>query len=163
MAIQTLQADLDDPAHGAAVLDLLDAYARDPMGGEHALGPETRARLLPGLRAQPGARVFLAYVSGAPVGVAICFLGFSTFAARPLINVHDLGVLPEHRGRGAGRALLQAVQACAEREGCCRITLEVRADNERARALYKSFGFGDAELGGRAAPTLFLARQLAPR
>lgn len=61
--------------------------------------------------------------------------------AQPLINIHDLAVVPECRGQGVGRALLQAIEEEARRGGCCRLTLEVRADNRIARGLYQSFGF----------------------
>jgi putative acetyltransferase len=52
-----------------------------------------------------------------------------------------MGVLPEYRGQGVGRRLLQACIAKAHAKGITRIELEVRADNERAIALYKSLGF----------------------
>src|SRR5688572_14329373 len=90
-----------------------------------------------------------------PVGVAVCFFGFSTFNARPLLNIHDLAVLPQYRGLGAGRALLQAAEEHARREGCCKLTLEVQEDNTRARALYRRFGFADSAVGA-SAPTRFL-------
>jgi hypothetical protein len=38
--------------------------------------------------ATPNARVFLAYLGGEAVGLATCFIGFSTFHGRPLVNVH---------------------------------------------------------------------------
>jgi ribosomal protein S18 acetylase RimI-like enzyme len=76
------------------------------------------------------------------VAVAVCFVGFSTFVARPLINIHDLAVLPEYRGQGIGRLLLQQVEAKGHELGCCKLTLEVREDNHRAQRLYQRFGFG---------------------
>jgi ribosomal protein S18 acetylase RimI-like enzyme len=93
--------------------------------------------------------------------VAVCFLGFSTFAARPLLNVHDLAVLPECRGKGVGRALLEAAEARARAHGCCKLTLEVQDSNQRARGLYASFGFADYVLGGAGpTPTRFLTKRL---
>jgi ribosomal protein S18 acetylase RimI-like enzyme len=90
------------------------------------------------------------------VGVAVCIGGFSTFAGRPLINVHDLAVMPTHRGRGIGRRLLEAVAERARQTGCCKVTLEVRTSNADARRLYERLGFSDA--GGQ--PTQFLERRL---
>jgi len=84
----------------------------------------------------------------------------STFAARPLLNLHDLAVLPERRGLGVGRALLEAVEARARDLGCCKLTLEVRQDNARAQALYESFGFGHFAPGVEAMPTLFLEKRV---
>jgi ribosomal protein S18 acetylase RimI-like enzyme len=164
MAIEITQADLADPAHGAGLLEVLDAYAADPMGGSRPLAVDARERLIAGLRAQPGAIVLLAREGAQAVGLAVCFRGFSTFAARPLLNVHDLAVLPHWRGRGIGRALLQAVEQQALQHGCVKITLEVRQDNARARALYKSFGFGDFVTGGETTPSLFLEKRIeSPR
>jgi GNAT superfamily N-acetyltransferase len=160
MSIEIRAANLQDPADAEALVYLLDAYARDPMGGGQPLDRDVAQRLVPALREHPGARVLLASRGGRPVGVATCFLGFSTFAARPLLNVHDLGVLPEHRGSGVGRALLGAAEALARSLGCVKLTLEVLEDNERARRAYASFGFRDYELGGVARRTLFLTKPL---
>ena len=60
--------------------------------------------------------------------------------AKALLNVHDLTVLSSYRRQGVGRALLQAVIAAAEAEGCGKVTLEM-GSNAKARALYESMGF----------------------
>jgi len=145
MTVRVEQADLASPDDAQAVLRLLDSYARDPMGDGKGLPPDVQQRLIPGLRACPATVVFLARDGAEPIGVAVCFEGFSTFAGRPLINIHDLAVLPEQRGRGAGRALLAAVENYARQHRHCRITLEVRSDNRRAQQLYRSFGFEPSE------------------
>jgi ribosomal protein S18 acetylase RimI-like enzyme len=111
------------------------------------------------LAQQPGALVLLALADDQPVGVAVCFSGLSTFRAKPLLNVHDLAVLPQYRGRGIGRALLQTAEDHARQKGCCKLTLEVLDDNTRARALYRRFGFRDFVLG-ESGPTRFLAKNL---
>ena len=61
--------------------------------------------------------------------------------AKSVLNVHDLAVLPSYRRQGVGRALLQAVIAAAEAEGCGKVTLEMVGSNAKARALYESMGF----------------------
>lgn len=159
--IVVLDADYDDPVHRDGILDVLDSYASDPIGGGKALPAEVRGSLLPKLRTHPTARVLLALADTTPVGVAICFMGFSTFRAKALLNIHDLAVLPEWRGKGVGRAILAAAEEQARREGCCKLTLEVQEDNLRARGLYESFGFGDFVIGGPA-PTRFLSKSLEP-
>lgn len=164
-ALAIRPADLADAADAAAVLRLLDAYARDPLGQGRPLSRAARACLIPALRQVPNALILLAVVDlaawaavadpptacpvqappGAPalaVGVAVCFAGFSTFQTRGLLNLHDLALLPAWRGRGIGRRLLAAVEAIARGRGYCKVTLEVRADNLPARALYASAGFG---------------------
>jgi len=160
MSIEIHEANLAEPADAEALLELLDSYARDPMGGGAALDPEARRRLVPGLREQPSALVLLARDHGKAVGIATCFFGFSTFAARPLLNVHDLAVAPEFRGRGIGRALLVAAEQRARARGCAKLTLEVREDNALARGLYAASGFGDFELAGQHVRTFFLTKSL---
>lgn len=140
--INVIDADLARPAHAAAVVELLDMYARDPMGGGRGLPEHVRRELVPRLREQNNALVLLACDEDAPLGLVIAFVGFSTFAARPLINVHDLAVRPEWRGRGVGRMLLDSVERKARELGCCKLTLEVREDNSAARRLYQSLGYG---------------------
>jgi GNAT superfamily N-acetyltransferase len=139
---QIIEADLALPEHQWAVMELTAAYARDPMGNGGPLEAEVMERLIAGLRSYPTTRIFLAWEQQKPIGIATCFLGFSTFAARPLINIHDLAVLPEYRGRGVGRRLLEAVESNARQWGCCKITLEVLHRNHAARGLYERAGFG---------------------
>jgi ribosomal protein S18 acetylase RimI-like enzyme len=160
--LRVVAADLGDPSHRQAIVAVLDSYARDPMGGGTPLSPEVSATLADRLQAHPTTRAFLAFDGDEPVGLAICFLGFSTFAARPLLNVHDLAVSPQRRGRGIGRMLLAAVEDAARAEGCCKLTLEVLDSNDRARGLYASFGFDDYALQGSVSPTRFLTKSLDP-
>ena len=156
--LEIREADFADPAHRSAIVEVLDTYAADPIGAGAPLAPEIRERLVSGLRDHPTALVLLAFADGRAVGIAVCFFGFSTFQALPLLNIHDLAVVPEWRGSGIGRALLGAAEAQARRRGCGRLTLEVRDDNTRARALYASFGFTDGPL--HSTLTRFLSKSL---
>lgn len=151
-------ADFDDPAHGAAIVAVLDSYASDPVGGGEPLSDGVRAALVPGLARQPHALVLLAFEGATAVGIAVCFFGFSTFRAKPLLNVHDLAVVPARRGRGIGRALLAAAEERARAAGCCKLTLEVQDGNARARAVYERFGFTDVAVAGSI--TRFLEKRL---
>src|SRR6478672_1112736 len=99
MAIAIRDADFADPRHRDGIVAVLGSYAADPMGGGAPLPADVRARVVAGLESHPTTLVLLALDDAMPVGVAVCFVGFSTFAARPLLNVHDLAVLPEYRGR----------------------------------------------------------------
>jgi GNAT superfamily N-acetyltransferase len=159
-ALRYLQADLDRPDHQAAVLAMVDAYSRDPMGDGAPLSAAARERLIPGLRAHPTTLVFLAYDGEKPVGVAVCFLGFSTFAARPLVNLHDVCVVPTHRNRGVGRGLLAAVETRARELGCCKLTLEVLDQNHRALKTYLAAGFQRYTLQPGAGEAIFLTKPL---
>jgi GNAT superfamily N-acetyltransferase len=162
MNLTITEADLSNPAVCADVVDVLNSYAADPIGGGVPLSAEVRARLPLGLRGHPTTLVLLARVEGKSIGVAVCFWGFSTFHARRLLNIHDLAVTPEWRGKGAGTALLDAIETRALERGCCKLTLEVQDDNRRARALYDRCGFGDAVVGS-ARPTRFLCKLLPVR
>lgn len=141
MSFSVRPANLEDTRDAESVVMLLDSYAVEPVGGGQTLTAEVRSRLVPALREIPRALVLFAVADDTAVGIAVCFVGFSTFRARPLLNIHDLAVLPRYRGQGAGRALLEAAEEYAHRQGCCRMTLEVLETNARARALYARFGF----------------------
>jgi ribosomal protein S18 acetylase RimI-like enzyme len=160
MAISIIPADLANPNHQRDFLAMMDAYALDPMEGGELLPDDVRKRLIPELRKHPAYYVFLAYDDDRPIGFTLTFVGFSTFAARPLLNIHDIGVLGEYRGKGVGLALMKAVEAKARTLGCCKITLEVREDNERARGLYRKFGFGESVVGPEQVPMEFWAKPL---
>jgi ribosomal protein S18 acetylase RimI-like enzyme len=136
------EADLDDPIQAAGLVHCIDAYAAEDMGGGHALGEDVKRELVPGLKLQPQRLVLLARSGADVVGAVVCFMGYSTFSARPRLNVHDLCVLAEHRGHGLGRRLMDAVLERARAAGCSAVSLEVRADNAIARRLYESLGFG---------------------
>ncbi|EQB16171.1 GNAT family N-acetyltransferase [Novosphingobium lindaniclasticum] len=153
-------ADYADAGDAARVVALLDSYARDPMGGGKPLSEDVRERLVPELAAHPGAFSLLAFEGDDAVGLANCITGFSTFAARPLVNIHDMAVLPAARGRGVGRALMLAVEQEARARGACKITLEVLSGNATAKGLYASLGYGDYALDPEAGTALFWDKKL---
>jgi ribosomal protein S18 acetylase RimI-like enzyme len=159
-SIEVVEADLERADHQNAVVELVDAYAADAMGNGKPLPAETRLQLIPGLRQVPTAVIFLAYLEQSAVGIAVCFRGFSTFAARPLINVHDLAVLRAHRGRGIGRRLLEAVERKARDVGCCKLTLEVAENNDLARRIYRAAGFAQAQYASGTGGALFMSKPL---
>lgn len=135
-------ADLADAGDAAAIEEILDSYAAGPIGQGKPLSDDVRRTVVAGLRAHPTAFVLLACAPYRPVGLAVCIEGFSTFAAKPLINIHDLAVLPEFQSQGLGRQLLESVADVARERGCCKVTLEVRDGNESAKRLYERCGFG---------------------
>lgn len=138
--------DYQNEAQGQALLSLLNAYAEDPMGGGESLPAATKATLLQAMAAREGVYSFIAYIDGAPVGLVNCVEGFSTFAAKPLCNIHDIAVLDGYRGQGIAQALMQRVCSEAQARGCCKVTLEVLTGNERARNAYAHFGFKPYQL-----------------
>ena len=153
-------ADYRDPRDAAEVVALLDAYARDPMGGGAPLADAVKARLVGDLAADPQAFSLLARLEEQAVGLANCFMGYSTFAAAPLVNIHDFAVLPGHRGTGIGKALMAAIEAEALKRGACKVTLEVLSGNTIAKALYAAMGYGDYQLDPASGHALFWQKRL---
>lgn len=162
MTLRVLPVNLADAAQAAAWLDLLDHYACDPMGGGEPLSAFARAHLVTRLRTLPSFHGALAWRAGeqAPVGLINCFEGFSTFAARPLLNIHDLVVLESARGQGIGRALLGWSAQRGRELGCCKLTLEVLSSNARALKAYEQAGFAPYTLDPAAGQALFLQKLL---
>ena len=158
--IKILEADLDRQEHRRAVVTLLDAYAQDPMGNGQPLSADIRRDLIPGLQQHPTTIIFLAFQNDEAVGIATCFRGFSTFAARPLINISDFYVLPERRGQNIGQMILTDVETKARNMGCCKITLEVQENNHRAQRIYQAAGFSRAVYVEAAGGALFLSKAL---
>ena len=141
MNIRVIQVDYFNAQHAAHLVALLDAYARDPMGGGKALEPEVKTKLVPALAKLPNAFSLIAYIEDQPVGLANCFQSFSTFACKPLINIHDIMVVKEQRGKGISQLMLDRVESIAREKNCCKITLEVLSNNHAALSAYRQFGF----------------------
>ncbi|WP_459615220.1 N-acetyltransferase family protein [Bordetella sp. 2513F-2] len=158
--VEIIDADFTHPEHGAAVVALLDEYARDPMGGGAPLSARARDGLLPELARRPWAHALLARVDGRPAGLAIYFEGFSTFACKPLLNLHDFMVAGAFRRRGVAQALLAALEARARQLGCCKLTLEVLEGNASAQALYRKAGFEGYQLAEATGRAMFWQKKL---
>jgi GNAT superfamily N-acetyltransferase len=90
--------------------------------------------------ARPYGEALLAEQEGAAVGYALYFMSFSTFRGQPGIWLEDLFVLPEHRGRGIGKALLASVARIAVAHGCGRLEWSVLNWNAPAIDFYRGLG-----------------------
>ena len=141
-----LQADLQQVQHADDLVLMLNTYASDPMGGGEPLSDFARQNLIAELQKRPNIRGFLAYQNDQAVGFAICIEGFSTFACKPLLNIHDFAVHPAFRGQGIAKKLLSFISNFAQTKGFCKITLEVLQGNAPAHALYIDQGFTSYEL-----------------
>lgn len=116
--------------------------------------------MVPELAKRQDAFTLLAWVDGEAVGFSNCFEGFSTFAARPVVNIHDLAVRPDHRGRGISQALLAAIEQEARARSACKLTLEVLSHNHIAQAAYTRWGFKGYALDPSAGHALFWEKPL---
>ena len=90
--------------------------------------------------ARPCAEVLLACPGEIPVGFALFFHNYSTFAGRPGIYLEDLYVQPAHRGQGHGKALLVAVARLALERNCARFEWSVLDWNEPSIQFYRRMG-----------------------
>jgi GNAT superfamily N-acetyltransferase len=89
---------------------------------------------------RPYAEALVAEDDGRVVGFALFFHNYSTFLARPGLYLEDLFVLPEHRRKGHGRALLRELAGVAVQRRCGRFDWSVLHWNEPAMRFYAALG-----------------------
>ena len=159
--MRTERLDPANPRDAAALTALLQDYASGPAGGGKPLPPSALERLPGTLAACPTYVGLLARDGDTPVGLLNAFTSVSTFAARPLMNIHDLTVATGRRGQGIGRALLAHIERIARAAGCCKLTLEVLDGNRVAVGLYESAGFARYRLDPAMGDARFMQKWLA--
>lgn len=143
MELSIIQINLQNPQHCQQVIKLLNDYMNDPMGNNRPMPKMLAPQIISGLKQHPAFIGFFVMSGDQFAGLAICNINFSTFRAKPLLNIHDFIIAPEFRGIGAGQFLLNGVISFASQNGFCRINLEVRENNLAAKSLYKKLGFND--------------------
>jgi ribosomal protein S18 acetylase RimI-like enzyme len=145
-SLRICRADYGNPEHASALVMLLDTYAQDPAGGGEPLSDFAKTHLVKELAARAQAFSVLAFDGARPVGLVNCIEGFSTFACRPLVNIHDVVVLASHRGQRVAERMLALVEQIARERGACKLTLEVLQGNRSAVTLYERVGFAGYQL-----------------
>jgi GNAT superfamily N-acetyltransferase len=88
----------------------------------------------------PKAEVLIGEYRSEPVGFALFFHNFSTFLGKPGIYLEDLYVIPEMRGRGFGKVMLQYLARIAVERKCGRLEWAVLDWNEPSIRFYESIG-----------------------
>lgn len=154
------EADYTDPRHRTAIIELLDEYTRDLQSESRGLSGRVKATLVAELETRKNVHSLLAFTEGEAAGLCISVESFSTFAAKPVLNIHDLLVAPPFRGQGLSKLLLRTAEEIARELGCCKLTLEVLEKNKIALNLYDSLGFNAYELDPRWGRALFLEKKL---
>ena len=130
-----LQIRFAQPEDAETVYRLVvDLAVYEKLSHEVVSTPEDFRRALTG--PNPMVEVFLAEISGKPVGFALFFQTFSTFVGRPGIYLEDLFVLPEYRRKGIATALLQELFRIARERDCGRVEWSVLDWNEPAIKFY---------------------------
>lgn len=160
MNLIIIQVDYCDSRHAQDLVFLLNHYASDVSGGGKPLSESVKKSLAQELSKRPDAFSFLAYDNEQPIGLINCIEGFSTFAAKPLMNVHDVIVHADHRGHGIASKMLKEVQQISQQRGCCKMTLEVLSNNESAKRVYERFGFTEYQLDPSFGTALFMQMPL---
>lgn len=160
MTVNIIQVDYHNPQHAHHMIELLDCYATDPMGGGVVLSDYTAQNLVPELAKRNDAFSLIAYVDGQPAGLINCFEGFSTFACKPLVNIHDVVVASEYRRLGISRRMFDQVEQIAQDKGCCKLTLEVLEGNSIAQSAYENYGFNQYKLDDSKGAAMFWEKKL---
>jgi GNAT superfamily N-acetyltransferase len=162
--------DYADVEQGKVLVQLLNGYAQDECGGGKPLEDTVQRNLPAQLAARvPQAFSFIAYYCPeedtsaqlVPAGLINCFEGFSTFAGKPLVNVHDLYVVPEYRGKGVSRALLKTAEQEAINRKSCKVTLECLSGNAIAMKAYQKYGFTSYELDPQHGHAVFMEKKIS--
>jgi len=160
MSINLVNVDYLNPQHAQELIYLLDSYAQDPMGGGEGLNQYVKDNLVSELAKLPHALSLICYLDNKPAGLVNCFEAFSSFMCKPIMNIHDVVVLNEFRGKGISQLLLEKVEDVARERGCCKITLEVLEGNKVAQNSYMKFGFAGYELDPTMGKAMFWQKPL---
>lgn len=160
VAFKVEVADYQQPRHAEAIVTLMQHYASEPTGGGAALPHAVVTNLVSTMARLDYVFSLLIFAGETPVALANCVLGFSTFKCAPLLNIHDLVVHSEWRGRGLSQLLLQAVEQQAIQRGCCKVTLEVLEGNTVARHAYLKAGFAPYQLRPETGSAMFWQKPL---
>jgi GNAT superfamily N-acetyltransferase len=126
------------PGDVPLILDLIRALADYEKLSHQVIA--TAADLHHHLFIEPAAHALIAELDSQPVGFALYFYNFSSFLARPGLYLEDIFVIPEARGNGIGRLLLQHLAAIAAERGCGRFEWSVLDWNKPAIDFYCSHG-----------------------
>lgn len=160
MKIEIVEANLENENHTKSIVFLLNEYAKDLQGYNRSLPENVLKELIPEMSKIPTSIIYLASIESKYVGMAICFLCFSTFYARPIINIHDFTVLKDFRKLGIGKKLVDAIEKKAIELNCCKLTLEVQEMNKNAIRLYEKCGFEKSILDESEGQALFFSKYL---
>ena len=163
--LSIIEANLNNPEHANAVLYLLNHYALDEMGGGEPLSDFVQNNLISELCKRSTAHVVLAFdeqdnQARQAVGMIISFEGFSTFACKPLLNLHDVVVHQNFRGQRIFKQMLDCLENIAQRLGCCKLTMEVLEGNKAAKSTYQACGFSGYALGSTTGYAVFWQKKL---
>lgn len=151
MQIRAYSAEGDFPAVRACFIELQEfERALDPRLPPGAAVAEAYLEDLLRRCARLAGQVFVVEDANRVVGfvsvLGACRSDTPVDAATSFAYVDDLVVLPKHRGRGYGRALLERAEAYAVAHGQATLRLRVKGGNQPARRFYASVGYTEYEV-----------------
>lgn len=160
MDISLTTAQLNNPRDADDLMSLLLEYALTQEGGGKGLSEFTQENLVTELKKRNDCLVILARHGNTPVGLLTGFEGFSTFACKPLLNIHDLIVSARYRGMQLSQQLLSHAEKISKQRNYCKLTLEVLDGNIVAKNAYLKFGFTAYELDPKMGKALFWEKEI---
>ena len=132
------RADVSDAETIGQLLHDFNSEYDDPTPGPRALGERVRELLAAG-------EITVLLAGAGAHGLAVLRFRPAIWAKALDCYLEELYVVPERRGQGLGRALMEAAIALARREGAARMDLGTGEDDVAARGLYESLGFSNRE------------------
>ena len=125
----------------------------DPTPGPQALAERVRELIAAG-------EITVMLAGRTPLGLAVLRFRPAIWAPALDCYLEELYVVPERRGQGLGRALMEAAIDLARREGATHMDLGTGEDDVAARALYESLGFSNREGKPEGPVNFFYEREL---
>jgi ribosomal protein S18 acetylase RimI-like enzyme len=146
--VEVRRADVGDVADIGHLLHDFNTEYDDPTPGPAALASRLEELL------EGGDTVVLLAGEG-PDGLAVLRFRLAIWSSGLECYLAELYVKPDRRGRGLGRALMQAVLISARERGADSIDLGTDETDVAARHLYQSFGFSH-RTGGDNGPVMYV-------
>ena len=146
MQIKFEKCDFTDQVQTGEYIEMINEYMVHPMGGEaHGHNNNQGLILAKALERHPSAICFFMLINCERAGIATCFINFSTFKIKPYLYIHDFFIKNSFRGKGLSSKFLSYLIYYSKEHDYCKVTLEVRSDNEVAKHVYNEMGFKDCE------------------
>ena len=151
--IRIRRATVADARECARLLHDFNAEFDEPTPGVEALTGHAGALIASG-------EMTVLLAGAGPDGLAALRYRTAIWTGKPEAHLQELYVVPALRGRGIGRALLEASMAAARKAGATGIDLNTGETDTAARSLYESAGFTNREGSPDGPAMLFYEREL---